>query len=123
MMRVRYLPVLIDLSQKHVLILFERSPADEAGLGVIQMIRPCTEHLAVLTPSPASFLKQKAEDLHFTLLDKKYAREDLYGADVVICAADDQAVKDDVFAACRTLGIRLCILSEPWRSDFLLEGI
>lgn len=115
-------PVLIDLSQKHVFLITDGNCDDETILRILRMVRPCTPYLTVLAPSPSPVLERSAGKQQAVLMKKEYDREDLYGADVVICAAQDRALKDDVFAACRTLGIRLCILYEPQRSDFCLAG-
>ena len=115
-------PVLIDLSQKHVFLITDGNCDDETILRILRMVRPCTPYLTVLAPSPSPVLERSAGKQQAVLMKKEYDREDLYGAAVVICAAQDRALKDDVFAACRTLGIRLCILSEPQRSDFCLAG-
>ena len=112
-------PVLIDLSQKHVFLITDGNCDDETILRILRMVRPCTPYLTVLAPSPSPVLERSAGKQQAVLMKKEYDREDLYGA---ICAAQDRALKDDVFAACRTLGIRLCILSEPQRSDFCLAG-
>lgn len=113
------LPVLIDLSEKQVVLLAEGGEDDEL-FSILHALRPCTDHLCVLTPSASGPLRKRTEDLCIDLKEKPYCREDLYGADVVICASPSRERKDEVHAACRTLGIRLSILSEPERSDFIL---
>ena len=118
----RLLPVLLDLSSQHVVLLSGES-FDEMILPVARMLSPCTDHLTVFSPDPSPPLKELAEREHFVLKEKSYKREDLYDADLVILSASGQALKDEVFAACRTLGIRLSILSEPKRSDFILDQV
>lgn len=113
------LPVLIDLSQKQVILLAGEESENEI-LSLLNTLHSCTGHLIVLTPLAPDRLKRLCGDLAIDLKEKPYDREDLYGADVVICASRSQDTRDDVHAACRTLGIRLSILTEPGRSDFIL---
>ena len=116
-------PVLIDLSRKQVMVLSDGQSDEKTVLEIARRLRPCTGSLRIFAPAASEPLLQASSDMGISLIRKEHTREDLYGADVVICAARSQAMKDDVFAVCRTLGIRLCILSEPARSDFLLEGL
>ena len=118
----KLLPVLLDLSGQHVVLLSGES-FDEMILPLARMFCPCTDHLTVFSPAPSPSLKEMADQGHFNLKEKTYEREDLYDADLVILSASGQALKDEVFAACRTLGIRLSVLSEPERSDFILEQV
>ena len=111
-------PVLIDLSKKHVTVLSDPESGEDT-LTIIKKLIPCTDRLTVLSSSFDGRLEQLSGEYPFVLKIKKYEREDLYDADVVICALVSREIKDDVHAACRTLGIRLSILSEPWRSDFI----
>ena len=90
-------PVLIDLSQKHVFLITDGNCDDETILRILRMVRPCTPYLTVLAPSPSPVLERSAGKQQAVLMKKEYDREDLYGADVVICAAQDRALKDDVF--------------------------
>lgn len=114
------LPVLIDLSERQVILLAEGGSEEEI-LQILHVLRPCTNHLHMLAPAVSEPLRKLAEDLCVGLKEKPYCREDLYGADVVICASRSRERTDDVHAACRTLGIRLYLLSEPERSDFILN--
>ena len=116
--RKNLFPVLIDLSSKHVLVLTCPEHGEDV-LPVIEVLIPCTDHLTVQSSSPDDALEQMAKKHSFSLRIKPYEREDLYDADVVICALSTRDMMDEVFAACRTLGIRLSLLPAPDRSDFL----
>ena len=113
-------PVLIDLSRKKVILLAGIDSNEDEVLRIMRTLAPCTKHLLVLSPCPSRKLKEEARKCSFLLMEKEYDREDLYGTDVVICMRKDPLLSDDVHAACRTLGIRLCIPAQPARSDFLL---
>ncbi len=113
-------PVLIDLSEKTVLVLSGNEKEQEEAVAYLRALAPCAGKLWVLSQSPSDALREMVQNLDIRLMEKEYEREDLYGADLVVCTVTDPAVKDDVFAACRTLGIRLQITTEPRRSDYIL---
>lgn len=117
-------PVKVDLTDSHVLVICAGDVRDGgAACALIRALHRCTEHLRILSPAPCARVRQEAAVCHAPLDEKPYAREDLFGADVVISTLDDAAVNDDIFAACRTLGIRLCILAQPQRSDFIPDFV
>ena len=115
------LPVLIDLSDKTVLLLSGKDAGDPVTAKLGRALSSCTPRLKVLSPAPSPLLIQVSEENQISLEVKDYDRNDLYGADVVFGIGLAPAVMDDVYAACHTLGIRLCMLSQPSRSDFTLQ--
>ena len=121
-MKKELFPVLIDLSEKHVMVLLSQDgDYDEPRLlSLVQRLHACTGHLSLYAASRSASLMKLSEEAGVSLTVKSYKREDLFGADVVICTLRDPALRGDVFAACHTLGIRLCIPGEPARSDFIL---
>lgn len=140
------LTVQINLQDRKVLLL----GADGHFPDVIRTLLPCTKHLyaafpvrsmdgAPESPDPVSGRPggadatpdlQRAADMLSALeaegrlhcLPVPFRREDLYGMDVVISALSDDKINDELFAVCRTLGILICILQQPQRSDFILKG-
>ncbi len=110
---------MIDLSTRNVLVIAGDEQEQLQALDYLHALIPCTDHISVLALSPAPSLKDLAEKHHIRLKEKAYAREDLYGEDLVISTLSDPSVNDDIHAACRTLGIRLQMTAEPGRSDFI----
>lgn len=115
------LPILVDLSEKNVILLSDRGSDGNEVLRTARFLLSGAGHLTLLTPCPSEALKELAKDPDVTLTVREYLREDLFGADAAVCALTSPALRDDVYAACRTLGIRLCILNEEGRSDFHLK--
>ncbi len=113
-------PVLIDLSEQTVLVIACTGKEEDEARLYLEKLAPCARKLCVLTPDPSEALLDLAKKSGILLIRKEYERSDLYGADLVVCTVRDKAVTDDVFAACKTLGIRLQITSQPHRSDYIL---
>lgn len=120
-MEYQLLPVLVDLSDSRVVILAGDSTREDAVVQMLLLLSRCTAHLRLIAPAPSPRLMQAARDSDACVISRPYVREELHGADVVICMYEDSDVCDDVFAFCRTLGIRLCLTSQPGRSDFILR--
>ncbi len=114
-------PVLIDLSGQNVLVMAGSGQEEVLAVEYLRALAPCVHLLLVLSPSPSEELRSAADETGACLLEKTYERTDLYGADLVVCTMTDPVILDDVFAACRTLGIRLQITSQPQRSDYILQ--
>ena len=92
-----YMPLYTDMTDRKILVIGHGEKAEQ----ILRYLEPFTSHLY--------------------LLKGAYERKDLYGMDYVICQEEDETIREDVFAACRTLGIRVCIPGSPRRCDFFLH--
>lgn len=54
---------------------------------------------------------------------KNYEREDIYDADMVIAATDNEKVNEDIYSACKCLGILVNVASSQQKCDFHFPGI
>ena len=64
--RSSLLPVLIDLREKHVVLLSDADSCEDA-VSVLKALIPCTDHLSVLMTSCGSELKQKINETNDTI--------------------------------------------------------
>jgi siroheme synthase-like protein len=55
--------------------------------------------------------------------EKTYSREDLYDADLVIAATDNKEVNEDIYSACKCLGIQVNVASDQKKCDFHFPGV
>lgn len=92
-----YMPLYIDMTDRKVMVIGDGEKAEQ----ILHYLENFTSHLYRMTGT--------------------YERKNLFGMDYVICQEEDEAVREDVFAACRTLGIRVCIIGSPGRCDFFLH--
>ena len=83
------IPLYTDLTDRKVLVAGTGPEAQE----LIRYLSAYTDHLYVLTG------------------EEPYERSDLYGMDYVVSVLQDEAVNEDIFVTCRTLGIRVSIPS------------
>lgn len=113
----RLLPVLIDLSEKHVCVIGDAPEAERYA----SLLAACTKHLSVLCEKGSEALQAMADEGRISLLKQLYNREVLYGMDVVFNVSGSEALIRDVSAICRTMGITLYTASRPDKSDFMLN--
>ena len=114
-----YFPRFVDLTDKKVVI---------AGAGTIAKRRirsmiEFTDHLYVIAPEVNKELKELEEAGKLTILRKTYEREDLYDASLVIAATNDHKVNQDIYAACKCLGIPVNVCQDRDRCDFYFPGL
>ena len=101
----------VDLTDKKVVV---------AGAGTIAKRRiramlEFTEHLTVIAPEVNPELR--------TLEEQAYEREDLYDAALVIAATNDKKTNEDIYAACKCLGIPVNVCNDRDKCDFYFPGI
>ena len=111
------IPLYVDLTDKKVMV----AGRGEAGARMLRYLGEFTDSLYYLTPD-------EQETGHIlpggvTVLRKDYERSDLYGMDYVVSVLEDRRINEDIYVTGRTLGIRVCISSEPKRCDFHLGDI
>ena len=109
----------MDLTDKKVVI---------AGAGTIAKRRirsmiEFTDHLYVIAPEVNKELKEMEEAGKLTILRKTYEREDLYDASLVIAATNDHKINQDIYAACKCLGIPVNVCQDRDRCDFYFPGL
>ena len=115
----RYFPMFIDLSDKKVVV---------AGAGTIAKRRirtlvDFTDHLVVIAPEVNKELKDLEAEGRLTILRKNYEREDIYDAALVIAATNDRKVNQDIYSACKCLGILVNVCNDKNKCDFYFPGI
>ena len=98
----------VDLTDKKVVV---------AGAGTIAKRRI----RAMLEVNPE--LRTLEEQGKLTVLRKAYEREDLYDAALVIAATNDKKTNEDIYAACKCLGIPVNVCNDRDKCDFYFPGI
>ena len=115
----KYFPMFVDLTDKKVVV---------AGAGTIAKRRiramlEFTERLTVIAPEVNPELRTLEEQGKLTVLRKAYEREVLYDAALVIAATNDKKTNEDIYAACKCLGIPVNVCNDRDKCDFYFPGI
>lgn len=117
--RKPYFPMFVDLSNKKVVVVGAGTIAKRR----IRSLLDFTDHLVVVAPEVNRELKELEESGRLTIAKKKYDREDLYGADLVIAATSDSQTNNDIYSVCKCMGITVNVCSDKNKCDFYFPGI
>jgi siroheme synthase-like protein len=114
-----YFPMFVDLSDKKVVV---------AGAGTIAKRRirsliSFTDHLVVIAPEVNAELLQLEEQGRLTIMKKYYEREDIYDASLVIAATNDKKINNEIYTACKCLGIPVNVCADKNKCDFYFPSL
>ena len=119
MMNKPYFPMFVDLSEQKVVVVGAGTIAKRR----IRTLAEFTDHLVVIAPEVNKELQDMEEAGRLTILRKKYEREDLYDAGMVIAATNDAKTNNDIYSACKCLGITVNVCSDKNKCDFYFPGV
>ncbi|MDO5344432.1 MAG: bifunctional precorrin-2 dehydrogenase/sirohydrochlorin ferrochelatase [Lachnospiraceae bacterium] len=114
-----YFPMFVDLSDQKVIVVGAGTIAKRRIRTLIEF----TDHLTVIAPEVNKELLDLEKAGRLSILRKKYEREDIYDAAVVIAATNDTKTNNDIYSACKCLGIRVNVCSDKNKCDFYFPGI
>ena len=114
-----YFPIFVDLSGRKVVV---------AGAGTIakrriRVLADFTDHLVVIAPEVNPELRAMEAEGKITILRKTYEREDIRDAALVIAATNSHQINQEIYAACRELGIPVNVCSDREKCDFYFPVI
>ena len=107
-------PLFTDLSEYKIVVV----GGGAVALRRVKTLLHFASDLTVVAPEICGELCALASEGKICLLKKKYEREDLYAAHMVLAATDDRAVNEDIYSACKCLGILVNVASDQNKCDF-----
>lgn len=114
-----YFPMFIDLTGKKAVVVGAGTIAKRR----IRSLAEFTDRLVVIAPEVNRELKQMEEEGKITILRKYYEREDIFDASLVIAATNDNKMNQEIYSACKCLGIPVNVCADKTRCDFYFPGI
>lgn len=115
----KFFPLFTDLTEKKAVVV----GAGKIGTRRIKTLLSFVGSLTVVAPWAEEEIKILAGQGRLEYREKKYEREDIYDADMVIAATDDEKVNEDIYSACKCLGILVNVASNQKKCDFHFPGI
>ena len=112
-------PLFVDLTEKKVLV----AGAGKIAARRVKTLLPFAGEILVEAPEAEKEILDLAEKGEILYRKKPYAREDLYDADMVIAATDSKEVNEDIYSACKCLGIQVNVASDQKKCDFHVPGV
>lgn len=114
-----YFPMFVNLSDKKVVVAGAGTIAKRRIRAMVQF----TDHLVVIAPEVNRELKDLEAEGKITILRKNYEREDIYDAALVIAATNDNRINQDIYSACKCLGIPVNVCNDKNKCDFYFPVI
>lgn len=115
----KFFPLFTDLTEKKIVV---------CGAGKIATRRVSTlldfaGEIVVIAPDCSEEISKLSQKKEVIYKQKNYEREDIYDADMVIAATDNKQVNEDIYSACKCLGILVNVASNQQKCDFHFPGI
>lgn len=114
-----YFPMFVDLSEKKVYVVGAGTIAKRRIRSFVEF----TNHLTVIAPEVNPELNKMEQSGQITILRKKYESRDIYDADMVIAAANDHKINEDIYRVCQERGILVNVCSDKKKCDFYFPGL
>lgn len=114
-----YFPLFVDISGKQTVVIGAGKIASRRILTLAEF----TENLTVVAPQFDGRVLELAKTGRIQICQKRYEREDLYGADIVIAGTNDPKLNDEIYSVCKCLGILVNVISDRTKCDFHFPGI
>jgi len=115
----KYFPLFMDLTQKKCVVF----GAGKIASRRVETLLPFIGELLVIAPKASSRILSLAGEGVLTYREKVYEKEDLLGADLVLTAADDETVNDEIYRECKALGILVNTASDQKKCDFHFPAV
>ncbi len=114
-----YFPMFVDLTDKKVVVVGAGTIAKRR----IRTMAEFTSRLVVIAPEVNPELRELEEAGKLTILRKTYQQEDICDAAMVIAATSDSKVNQEIYAACKCLGIPVNVYKDKTKCDFFFPGV
>lgn len=116
---MKYYPVFWDITGKKCIVI---GGGDVAARKVSRLLE-CGAKVCVVAPKLAPELTRLKEDRLIEHVSDAYAREQLYGAALVIGATDDEETNAAISRDAKARGIPVNIVDDPQKCDFILPSL
>lgn len=94
-------PLFVDLTGKKAVVV----GAGKIATRRVKTLLPFLGEIQVIAPKASGEILELAEQGEVIYQKKCYEREDLYDAHMVLAATNDTKVNEDIYSACKCLGI------------------
>lgn len=115
----KFFPLYTDLTEKKIVVFGAGNVASRR----IQTLLSFVGEITVIAPECSDVIRELAQGKRIVYRQKSYERTELCGADLVLAATDNKAVNEEIYCACKELGILVNVASDQKKCDFHFPGI
>lgn len=114
-----YLPVMLDMREKKILLVGGGAIASEK----LGRLLDCTTQITVVSPACSEKMDEYISRHNLTLHSREFLDSDLDGVDIVIAAVDSAELQEHIFAEARGRGVLCNAVDLPSYCDFIFPSI
>ena len=114
-----YFPMFTDLTDKNIVVVGGGSLAARR----VKTLLDFTRNITVISQKPCPEIHELAKLGQIRFQKRSVKRSDLADAYLVIAATMDHKLNDDIYRACKEMGIYVNIFSDKEKCDFYFPGV
>lgn len=112
-------PVFLDLSRSKIVVVGGGKIAERR----IRTLTDFSDRIYCLSPEFTDGIRKLEEEGWITLIASVYKREKIMDADMVLACTDSTEVNNEIYAACKAMGIMVNVCSDRHKCDFYFPGV
>lgn len=109
-----FFPLFTDLTEKKIVVF----GAGKIAARRVKTLLNFAGVIVVIAPESTEEIRDLEQEKMIVYKQKNYEREDLYDADLVIAATNNEQINNDIYSACKCLGILVNVASNQQKCDF-----
>lgn len=110
----KYFPIFVDLMDRKIVVVGAGTIAKRR----IRALVDFTAHLFVIAPEVNPELRELGTAGRLTIVRRKYVKEDICDASLVIAATNDNRLNQEIYADCKEAGVPVNVCNDKTRCDF-----
>lgn len=114
-----YFPLFMDISEQKIVVV---GGGNIAARRVNTLSQFC-DNITVVAPVIHPEIQKLEQEQKVVVFQRKYQREDIYDAWMVLAATDDHKLNEEIYSVAKCLGALVNVASNQEKCDFHFPGI
>ena len=113
-----FFPLFVDISEKKIVVIGGGAIATRR----VKTLLPFEPQIVVVAPEVTEELEELEKEEKITIFHRKYQREDIYDAWMVLAATNDSELNNGIYSVAKCLGALVNVASNQGKCDFHFPG-
>lgn len=114
-----FFPLFVDISEKKIVVIGGGAIATRR----VKTLLPFEPQIVVVAPEVTEELEELEKEEKITIFHRKYQREDIYDAWMVLAATNDPELNNGIYSVAKCLGALVNVASNQGKCDFHFPGV
>ena len=114
-----FFPLFVDISEKKIVVIGGGAIATRR----VKTLLPFEPQIVVVAPEVTGDLEELEKEEKITIFHRKYQREDIYDAWMVLAATNDPELNNGIYSVAKCLGALVNVASNQEKCDFHFPGV